>query len=360
MPTKTYQLHRNFKGHTRPINCLRFSRNGAYLASGADDGNILVWSIHDNSLSRIIEPRQGPIVALQWLTSRQKGDGDYLVSGGADGTVQLWFQLHSGDSFRFLIMYTVLDGPIEDITINDAQDILVVIGLGRVVLFSVRLDQQSPLKLIHAEPAMPDPPTRALARSVHFFRDGQCFMVFYLDSKEMQVVLLNSSQGHPIHARTCSLAWQISPWCLLWRNKLTTRIGNTSWSEENRMLLVWNLLDGVDVYHFKDEPTDRFTLVRKLRMKIRVSHCVQVDFDLHGKTAIHGSDNGEVFLWTVDSGEQVQVLTHGHGIFILFLTYHSPQSNKHFIASGSSDVEDVEASIKVWSLGSVRSEFDAE
>ncbi|KAH7918998.1 WD40 repeat-like protein [Leucogyrophana mollusca] len=292
MPVKSYQLYRTFARHTGPINCLRFSEDGAFLASGGDDGFILIWSLRDASLAQSIHPQQGPVVSLRWLNGPKKVDGSYLICGGADGTVQLWFRPNDKDLFRFVYMYTVFDGPIEDVVVNDAQGVIAVVGLGRLVLFSVRLDQQSPLAVISAEPAMSDPPRRALARSAHFFNDGQRIMVCYLDSKDI-------------------LAWQISPWKFLWRHKLMSRIGSSSWCEDSKTLLVWNLVDGMDVYQFTDCPTDRFTLVRKLRVKIRINHTNQVDMDSYGKLAINGSDNGEVFLWDMESGEQVQVLAHG-------------------------------------------------
>ncbi|KIJ11053.1 hypothetical protein PAXINDRAFT_157446 [Paxillus involutus ATCC 200175] len=113
------------------------------------------------------------------------------------------------------------------------------------------------------------------------------------------------------------------------------------------MLLVWNLQDGVDVYHFTNLPANRFTSIRKLRVKIRTNHPNQVVFDSHGKLAIGGSDNGEVYLWKVDSGERVQTLTHGRETP---LKYHYSQSSKHLITSGLSQIHSNKVAIKVWVL----------
>jgi chromatin assembly factor 1 subunit B len=31
-------------GHNKPVNCLKFSHDGKYFASGSDDYTIIIWS----------------------------------------------------------------------------------------------------------------------------------------------------------------------------------------------------------------------------------------------------------------------------------------------------------------------------
>jgi WD40 repeat protein len=76
---------------------------------------------------------------------------------------------------------------------------------------------------------------------------------------------------------------------------------------------VWNLVDGIDVYKLTDNPTCHLLLVRTLRVKIRRNRICDVQFDSTGEFAISGSDNGEVHLWDIDSGQLDQALCHGKG-----------------------------------------------
>jgi hypothetical protein len=72
---------------------------------------------------------------------------------------------------------------------------------------------------------------------------------------------------------------------------------------------VWNLLDGIDVYHVVEAPI----WVRKLCINIRQNNVKQLDFACNDEYAISGSDNGEVSIWEVSSGVRLQVLIHGPG-----------------------------------------------
>lgn len=89
--------------------------------------------------------------------------------------------------------------------------------------------------------------------------------------------------------------------------------GNTAWSPETKLLLVWNLLDGVDVYHVVEQPV----WIRKLRVKVKKNNVKQVEFGWSGKYAMSGSDTGEVYIWDVQLGSLVATLRHGAGGFFL-------------------------------------------
>ncbi|KIK12045.1 hypothetical protein PISMIDRAFT_121644, partial [Pisolithus microcarpus 441] len=84
---------------------------------------------------------------------------------------------------------------------------------------------------------------------------------------------------------------------------------------------------------------------------VRQNCICHVQFDSDGKKAITGSDNGQVLIWDVSSGQAVQAQCHGEVIFNLqYITqYHSSQFSKHLIASGSSDTASKKALLRVWS-----------
>ncbi|KAI6143966.1 hypothetical protein BKA82DRAFT_3935479, partial [Pisolithus tinctorius] len=132
----------------------------------------------------------------------------------------------------------------------------------------------------------------SLPISAHFFNQGRCLVFAFLDSREV-------------------IAWKIAPWNQIFHHKMRTHIGSTAYHEISQLLLVWNLIDGVDIYHLVDQPTPSLHHVRHLQLKIRRNYICHVQFDSDGKMVITGSDNGQVLLWDVNSGKLAQVLHHG-------------------------------------------------
>lgn len=75
------------------------------------------------------------------------------------------------------------------------------------------------------------------------------------------------------------------------------------------MLLVWNLADGIDLYHVTDRPV----WIKKLWVSIRQNIVIQVAFGVKGQYAISGTDNGEVIIWDLKSAEPDQILIQSGG-----------------------------------------------
>ncbi|KAH7906901.1 WD40-repeat-containing domain protein [Hygrophoropsis aurantiaca] len=325
-----YRLQWVLRGHKGPINCVDFTDDGVALASGADDGHVVVWSLADGELSRRLRPKQGPVVSLRWLPSMRTKPDYLLLLGGADGTIQVWRISHNLEYSERLAAHTTLQGSVEDITINDSGSLIVVTGAGRAVIFAVTIDIKCPIKFISSEPPFSQASLPAVMRNGHFFNEDTSVMLTFLDAKEV-------------------MAWNVSPWKFLWRHKLQTRIGCSAWNEAARTLLVWNLYDGIDIYHLKDDPTNRLELVRKLRVKVKVNRINLVRFDTSGKVAISGSDNGEVYLWEIKSGQRIQTLTHEKEMYaVQTIACHSPQHAKHWIASAGSDSNDERPCVMIW------------
>ncbi|KAI6095173.1 hypothetical protein EDD16DRAFT_1439248, partial [Pisolithus croceorrhizus] len=132
----------------------------------------------------------------------------------------------------------------------------------------------------------------SLPISAHFFDQGHCIVFAFLDSREV-------------------VAWKIAPWNQIFQHKMRTRIGSTAYHEASQLLLVWNLVDGVDIYRLAYQPMSSLHHIRHLRLKIRRNYICHVQFDSDGKVAITGTDNGQILLWDVNSGQLAQVLHHG-------------------------------------------------
>ena len=64
---------------------LAFSSSGSVLASGLDDGSVLLWRVDDGTLIRALEGHRGPVWSLSFST-----DGETLASASYDATVRVW------------------------------------------------------------------------------------------------------------------------------------------------------------------------------------------------------------------------------------------------------------------------------
>jgi WD40 repeat protein len=71
--------------HRGPINSLAIHPTGQWLASGGADGTIRIWNPLDLQLSRILVGHGGNVNAVVWSP-----DGCYLASASDDGTVRIW------------------------------------------------------------------------------------------------------------------------------------------------------------------------------------------------------------------------------------------------------------------------------
>lgn len=85
--------------------------------------------------------------------------------------------------------------------------------------------------------------------------------------------------------------------------------GNTAWSKTSQKLLIWNLMDGIDVYNV----SDRLLWVGKLRVPIKHNFPVQVVFGAQDSTVVSGSDSGEIYIWDLKSEKPLQILIHSPG-----------------------------------------------
>ena len=78
------------QGHRDEVRSVSFSPDGRYLASGANDGVVRVWSATDLAPIAAINAHSG------WRSVAWSPNGSMLASGGHDNTVRVW----STDSWR--------------------------------------------------------------------------------------------------------------------------------------------------------------------------------------------------------------------------------------------------------------------
>lgn len=72
-------------GHTGWVNCVAYSPDGQYLATGSDDGTAIVW---DAATGQSLVTLRGHTDAVDPVAFARYGK--YLVTGSLDGTARLW------------------------------------------------------------------------------------------------------------------------------------------------------------------------------------------------------------------------------------------------------------------------------
>ncbi|MFA5923751.1 MAG: TIR domain-containing protein [Methylococcaceae bacterium] len=74
------------RGHTAPVHCVTFSRDGRFMATGGDDHMILLWNAQTwQLLGTFPKGHKGAVFSLAFSP-----DSTLLASGSTDQTVRLW------------------------------------------------------------------------------------------------------------------------------------------------------------------------------------------------------------------------------------------------------------------------------
>lgn len=81
----TGEFQRKLGNHAKPINCIRFSRDGRFLASASDDKTIGIFDVTEDYQKRIFKGHTGEVNSLAFSP-----DGKILLSGSNDCTIKLW------------------------------------------------------------------------------------------------------------------------------------------------------------------------------------------------------------------------------------------------------------------------------
>ncbi|PVF97281.1 WD40 repeat-like protein [Serendipita vermifera] len=131
-----------------------FSPSGEYLSTGGADGQIRIWDIAERRILRQLRRHDGEIHSISFSTT-----GEFIVSGGSDSSVRVW-KMDIG-KYKLLCFST---SPVWSVAISP-DDTLVVAGV-----------QDGTIRMCHLS-------TGQLLGQLHYHRSGVSSVGFALDRR---------------------------------------------------------------------------------------------------------------------------------------------------------------------------------
>ncbi|MES1914144.1 MAG: hypothetical protein MHM6MM_006264 [Cercozoa sp. M6MM] len=117
------KLQRSFRGHSQAARCVSFNPNLKQIASGGDDGLVMVWNFKPSLRAFKFNGHTAPVTAVQytdyaWRGSSERASADQvlLASASRDGEIRLWQPRVTGKS-RVVRAHL---SPINDLDVHSA------------------------------------------------------------------------------------------------------------------------------------------------------------------------------------------------------------------------------------------------
>ena len=80
-PNEKYIL----EGHSAEVECVSFSPNGKYAATGGNDNDVIIWDIETKSMVSVLKGHSSQVYFVQFSP-----DGEYVYSASTDKTARIW------------------------------------------------------------------------------------------------------------------------------------------------------------------------------------------------------------------------------------------------------------------------------
>ncbi|KAJ2911831.1 hypothetical protein MD484_g8583, partial [Candolleomyces efflorescens] len=349
---------RNWASNLLSVNCLAFTSDARYLASGDDNGLVIVTDMQDSSRFDRYHFKDA-VTAMLWLTGRPK-----LVVGLANCEVH-FISLEDEQAYTLSYApseYADLDDEwrhliqINSLAYDPSTKLLAISVSTKVIVVSVRNFQKGELHLSFSAVYLPTsislghfhekavigpvgrdplknvsgPPPNSLASEVtstHFLKDGVDLLVTFLEEGIRLYSVASREQK-----------WHIRP--------KSYRIGMSAVDSGEALMICSNLYDGFDLYNIQER-----SYVRTIRREIPRSRNVMLPalFVCHNSdldsALLLGSASGQVQILS-STGDVYHRLTHGNEI-IQAIAYGETDQGTRIIATGSA--ENGEATyVRIW------------
>ena len=343
------------------LTCLSFSPDGAIIATGHENGTIMLWDVATRTLAATLEGHSGEVYSVAFSPN-----GSTLASGASDETVKLWDAATRTNFATFTVhslVTTVAFSP-------DGSLIATGTGFRRVKLWHATTGQNIDTFNDH----------RALVRAVSFSPDGRTLASASDDGtvvlRDLAAGSATTIDGHsgtvmrlafsPDGATLASYSNTYGSGVKIWdtstRRMITTlrghgglpivsisisHDGTTLASASGNRVILWDLDTYTDFAHLehKDLPSavsfspDGDVLatggwpgwvnlwnVRTQEQTTRVTGLSdgvrELEFSPDGKILASGLDNGEIRTWDLSTGKAAAVL-HGLTRYVLSISFSS-------------------------------------
>ncbi|KAI6125168.1 WD40-repeat-containing domain protein [Pisolithus croceorrhizus] len=328
----------DLRGHSESITCLSFSPTGDYLASGGEDGNLIVWDPMKGTLVHRV-PVNGTITSMAWDPDDIKRR---IFVGTARGTIfaindfSVWQDQDSD-------ILTGVDAPVYAIAI-DTYSGVIALGMGSEVHLAkwVSPSHYATFKILPPPPelpnTLPDTDKHVRVRALAFTEGGDHLLATYLSHGIVCWDLV-----HP----QSQFLWTIVP---MHSHRL---IGHCLLSLDEQTVLISNLSEGMDLYRIRHcHPYRRFKYTADTGDNLPV----QVAFLHDGRVVACGSMDGNVTVWDVANEDQIQVLPHDVRPPLLTVVQAYQYRDFTLLATGTSHSSE-NTYIRIWCSDTSRSAF---